>query len=164
MILTKQIGNYIIQSDGKVITYNPYLKSMYGKVMKTYTHPKNGYQSIDLRIDKKHKRYLLHRLIAECFIPNPQNKPEVNHMDGDKTNNDISNLEWATHSENGKHSYRVLGRKISGAAVMDWSGKNNPMYGKTFKMTDEHKEKIGKAIRGKKRPDVSERNIQRKLV
>jgi hypothetical protein len=164
MILTKEIGDYVIHSDGKVITYNPYKKSTCGKEMKPYTHPKNGYQSICLRIDKKSNRYLLHRLIAQCFIPNAENKPEVNHKDGDKTNNDISNLEWATHSENGKHSYRVLGRKTSGAFAMDWSGKNNPMYGKTFKMSDEQKEKIGNANRGKKRPDVAARNRQRRFA
>lgn len=111
MILTKEIGDYIIHSDGKVISNKTYRKAFYGKEVKPYTHPKNGYQSISLRINKKRSRHLLHRLIAQSFIPNPQNKPEVNHMDGDKTNNDISNLEWATHSENGKHSYRVLGRK-----------------------------------------------------
>jgi hypothetical protein len=110
MILTKEIGHYTIYSDGKVITNNPYLKSMCGKVMKTYAD-KKGYHSIDLRIDKQHKRYLMHRLVAQCFIPNPENKPEVNHKDGDKSNNHLSNLEWATKSENEKHAYSVLGKR-----------------------------------------------------
>ena len=48
---------------------------------------------------------LVARLVAQTFIPNPENKPTVNHIDGDKLNNHIDNLEWATHSENMQHSY-----------------------------------------------------------
>ena len=60
---------------------------------------------------KRKKDWLAHRLVAETFIPNPDCKPQVNHIDGDKANNCVSNLEWATNSENNKHSYDVLGRK-----------------------------------------------------
>lgn len=61
----------------------------------------SGYREVI--IDNKQK--LVHRIVAECFIPNPENKPCVNHKDGNKLNNDISNLEWCTHSENIKHAY-----------------------------------------------------------
>ena len=70
---------------------------------------KYGYQRIGLWCDCIVKRFRVHRLVAEHFIPNPEDKPCVNHIDGDKTNNDISNLEWTTVAENNEHSRTILG-------------------------------------------------------
>lgn len=67
---------------------------------------KNGYLQITLYKDKV-TIYSVHRLVALAFISNPHKKKEVNHLDGNKLNNDYKNLEWSTPSENSKHSYKI---------------------------------------------------------
>lgn len=64
----------------------------------------NGYLRVSLVVNEKKKSYLVHRLVAEAFIPNPENKETVNHIDGCKTNNRVDNLEWATKQENTLHA------------------------------------------------------------
>lgn len=78
------------------------------RVLKPVKHQK-GYLKAQLRKNDKLKSYFIHRLVAEAFIPNPLGKEQVNHKDGDKSNNFTDNLEWTTQSENLKHSYHVLG-------------------------------------------------------
>ncbi len=101
----KQIEKYIIYPNGEVVNIK------LNKILKPYTHKKNGYQIIKLCINGKKHAFLLHRLVANSFIPNPENKPEVNHKNGIKTDNTIYNLEWATKSENELHKVRVLGKR-----------------------------------------------------
>lgn len=69
----------------------------------------NGYKIIALSKNGNTKNYRVHRLVAKAYIPNPEDKPEVNHKDGNKQNNDVSNLEWMTRRENAIHARNVLG-------------------------------------------------------
>lgn len=64
----------------------------------------SGYIEYNIRKNGRPKTIRGHRLVAETFIENPSNKPLINHIDGDKTNNNLSNLEWSTHKENAKHA------------------------------------------------------------
>lgn len=79
------------------------------------TPSKDGKGYLFVSLSKDGKRYLkkVHRLVAQAFIPNPFHKPQINHKNGDKTNNGVDNLEWVTNAENMLHAYRVLGRKPS---------------------------------------------------
>lgn len=77
-----------------------------GRILKPI-QDKKGYLNVWLRKNI----FKVHRLVAMTFIPNPDNLPQVNHKDGNKTNNKVINLEWVTDGENLLHAYRVLGRK-----------------------------------------------------
>ena len=83
-----------------------HLVRVLGKVMKPLDNGK-GYLRIKLTKDTKSKRYMLHRLIAETFIPNPFSKKYINHINGIKSDNRIENLEWCTQSENCKHAWKT---------------------------------------------------------
>ena len=67
------------------------------------------YKIIRLKLDDKYKTYYIHRLVAETFIPNKDKKEFVNHIDGNKHNNSVSNLEWCTRQENEVHAFRMEG-------------------------------------------------------
>ena len=92
-----------------------------GRIKKIISVKCNSYRAITLCNNKTKTRKLVHRLVAETFIPNPEKLSEVNHKNGIKTDNRVENLEWVTHADNIKHSYSVLGRK--GA----WFGKKDKL-------------------------------------
>src|SRR5699024_6100473 len=73
-----------------------------GKIRKISCTGK-GYQKIQLSKEGNSKNFSIHRLVAQAFIPNPENLPIVNHIDGNKTNNHIGNLEWVSSNENMNH-------------------------------------------------------------
>ena len=78
-----------------------------------------GYRKPTLYRNGERNPQLLHRLVAEAFIPNPSNKPEINHIDGDKLNNSTDNLEWTTHAENMAHAAET-------GLLPDRCGEKNP--------------------------------------
>jgi hypothetical protein len=105
------------------INGNVYSKNKNGVKLLKYDTIKGGYKRVTLAQNGDYKRHIVHRLVAICFIENAFNKPFVNHLNGNKSDNNVSNLEWCTSSENEKHSYNVLG-KISPCAkkVIDGNG------------------------------------------
>lgn len=86
-------GLYAATEDGQIWSYRS------KKFLKSYTSGA-GYLQVDLYKDGKKGRYKVHRLVAETYIPNPENKPEVNHKSEIKTDNNVDNLEWTTRKEN----------------------------------------------------------------
>ena len=116
---------------------NRYLVSNYGRFFSLHMqrimkqqHDKDGYCLIC--IGRKIRR--AHRVVAEAFIDNQENLPQINHINGDKSDNRIENLEWCTQSYNMKHSFDKLDNKI-------WN-KNVPM-------SEEQKQKLSQAKKGK---------------
>ena len=104
--MLKDINNYEnkyqIDSSGFVISLN-YNNTKEKKVLKHRIN-KKGRPYINLSKDGKYKSFEIHRLVAEHFIPNPDHKPQVNHINGIKDDNRIGNLEWVTFEENMKHA------------------------------------------------------------
>lgn len=93
-------SKYMITSDGLVLSIrNAGIKFIKGQI------DKDGYLRVTLRLNGKPRYLSVHRLIAEAFIPNPDNKPQVNHKDGVKSHNYVDNLEWATVKENIVHAW-----------------------------------------------------------
>lgn len=99
--IVKNFPNYKITKDGKIFS----IRSK--RYLKQKIQP-NGYHCIKLCNNGYQKDKYIHKLVAETFIKNTKNKKYVNHIDGNKSNNNINNLEWVTHSENMLHSNRVL--------------------------------------------------------
>jgi hypothetical protein len=102
---------YMIKTDGTVVslTRKIGLKNGRERLVKTKTIKPRvnncGYLSIRLSKDGVCKTHFVHRLIAQAFIPNPDNHSQVNHISGDKLDNRIENLEWVTSAQNAKHAY-----------------------------------------------------------
>lgn len=92
-----------IRTSGRVVKYPTYSKSTPAKVIQSANNGK-GYRYVTIQIQRKRKNYYVHRLVCAAFHVNPSNLPEVNHKDGDKTNNKASNLEWSSLQSNRDHA------------------------------------------------------------
>ena len=114
------LGRVKSLNKNKVGRYSTYLKK--GKILScNYNH--NRYGKITLYKNGKHKEKRVHRLVAEAFIPNPDNKPQVNHIDNNSKNNKVENLEWVTVKENVQHAYKIGATKTSKIRQYNLSGK-----------------------------------------
>lgn len=98
------------------------------KIIKQSADP-NGYKKCTLFDGKRGKQFLVHRIIGIAFIPNPLNKPQINHKDGNQSNNEINNLEWVTAKENSEHAIKTGLKDISaernGNVKLTWNKVNS---------------------------------------
>jgi hypothetical protein len=100
-------GFYWASSEGRI-------RNRFGKI-RTLSNHRDGYLKISLSVRNAKTTGSVHRLVASAFIPNPENKPQINHKDGNKRNNIISNLEWSTSEENNNHAYETGLNKCIGS-------------------------------------------------
>ena len=108
-------GRYEVSNTGKVRCLD---YKMTGKTKELTAGEKaGGYMQLRVRMDGRLKTVVIHRLVAKAFVPNPENKPEVNHKDGNKKNNNADNLEWVSRSENIRHAVKSgLRNRVAEAA------------------------------------------------
>lgn len=99
-------GRYSITESGEVYSHDYQNTGKLG--IKSTRAIYTGYVYVDFSVNQKTRSMRLHRLVALTYLPNPENKPHVNHKDGNKLNNHVDNLEWVTRSENMRHAFDVL--------------------------------------------------------
>lgn len=120
--------NYEVSSNGRI-------KRCDNNYEKIPLKSRDGYLITDLYKNGERTRYRVHRLVAQEFIPNPENKPCVNHKDGNKHNNDISNLEWVTEKENCQHAW-ATGLAKSSISMLGRKNPNAGRHGKPFRIIE----------------------------
>ena len=130
----KDFPNYYITDTGDVYSRSYRNTGRIKKLKPSLT--KHGYLQVCLYYGDKSKRFRIHQLVAETFLLNPENKPCINHKDGNKINNHASNLEWTNMSENTKHAYlnrlakNAKGEEDSQSNPIDvYNAENNCVYG-----------------------------------
>ena len=104
---------YQVSSFGNVRTIKK------GEAEMSQQENRNGYMTVHLRDKGVERRAMVHRLVAEAFIPNPNGFRDVNHKNGDKSDNRVENLEWTSHADNMTHSFRELGKNVRHIVQLD---------------------------------------------
>lgn len=131
----KDFENYEVSTDGEVRSLN-YARSGKCRIMKPQPNG-NGYLGVGLSKNNKSHTKTIHRLVAEAFIPNPDNLRDVDHINGDRTDNRVENLRWCSHKDN--QGYDLCRQRMSEAHT----GK---------KLSEQHRDNISKANKGKPKP------------
>ena len=139
-------GSYEVSSYGRVRSLDRYVKCKSyrlhkGKVL-IGSITKYGYVRCNIKVNGVLKGYFVHRLVAEAFIPNPDNLPQINHKDEDKTNNNVDNLEWCTAKYNMSYGSRQERYRNTMLERGHWSGLSEEEYIKKYK--EENKERMMK--------------------
>ena len=150
--------NYLVTSHGRIISLKDNKGKRRIKELKQAKNKRNDYMQLTLHKNGKCYTKRVHRLVAQAFIPNPENKPQVNHIDENKTNNHMSNLEWMTSIENVNHGTRNerASKVLSDGRL---KGKNNPFYGKNHSY--ETKAKLSKSHTGKKHTEETKSKMSK---
>ena len=152
-------GLYQVSSFGRVKSFDSIDKLgriRKGRILKggKITH---GYLKVKLYKNGIASHHRIHRLVAQAFIPNPENKSEVNHIDEDKTNNMLSNLEWVTRNENNNHGTRneraSKTMSIPIIATNIKTGESTEFYGtnECARQLELHVSSITKVLKGRRR-------------
>jgi hypothetical protein len=111
--------NYKVSNEGQIKRL-PHFWRKQAIIMKMELS-KAGYYRVPLSRDGRYKKFLVSRLVAKAFIPNPDNLPEVNHKDGNTQNNNVSNLEWCTRSTNMLHAFKTGLHSMTKGEQCSWS-------------------------------------------
>lgn len=167
-------GLYQVSNTGQVRSLN-YLHTGEVKPLKQDTN-KKGYKLVSLSKNGKKKKYLVHRLVAIAFIPNPNDLPIINHKDENPSNNNVNNLEWCTSEYNNNYGTRTkraseskkgnslseetkkkISESLKGKHHSEKTKKKISESNKGKILSEEHKKKISEKIRGKNNPNYGKK-------